>query len=411
MFHNYLIKPRKIIFVFLVFFSSLIMFGQPCDDDATQIISADVSTIKYESRNGKTLYYLDDPYTSYSSALKGPQMTVLQRSWKSPPGDNPSPDGKSTIAFETKSCDPSTTCSGHTNQKVNFHFLYKQTENGLAFNERRFIGFNVMVSRDLPSINKDAILVQIWQGSPHGPPFSAVVSRNNDNISASLVFRIKNNETGSNPSSPKIEIGRIQNFEYSQWYQIVLELSPEHDFMSHQSGDTTLGIFYKNSNEENYSLIKYEDSWGYEPENASGDCPYANQCDKVPNPTMDFKFGIYRPSDNTALQARFSAIKIANTFSAADPVCDNTNTLSNEDYESPKEYFRIYPTFITDRCIVDINSNNLKNFKNIEVFDLLGKKVLTTKVTSSTSQVSFQSLKSGPYYIKINNHLEKVIKK
>lgn len=291
----------------------------PCPSGVDRVIDGNSATIAGPPTSGG--YELTDNDMVFATALKGPFPTTdpdyYQRAWLSPTnydGIGPS------IAYEVRGC--TTDCENVDGglQKINHHFLYSSPAEGLAFGERRYIGFALRVSRDDPT--GEPILFQLWQGSPHGPPMAGRLRQELDD-SLSLFVDIANNDTGSNPSASRIELGSIPDFQKDTWYSIWLSLYPEHESMEHQTGNVTLEMRYKDENDSTYSTaFSYHGKWGYVP----GDgCVYANQCStQGPNQTIDFKFGIYRPAEDTALQARFDNLKITQSGWQAEPeyVCE-----------------------------------------------------------------------------------------
>src|SRR5690625_184147 len=70
-------------------------------------------------------------------------------------------------------------------------------------------------------------------------------------------------------------------------------------------------------------------------------------------------------------------------------------TLSVEDFETASN-IDIYPNPATDRFYVKVNNN-----AQVEVFSIIGKKVVQTQVADQNTAVSIQNLKAGVYIIKI----------
>ena len=79
-----------------------------------------------------------------------------------------------------------------------------------------------------------------------------------------------------------------------------------------------------------------------------------------------------------------------------------TSTLSNEDFIS-NNYFSVYPNPTNSR--VNIKSDN--KFDEVEIFDVLGQKVLSSKI-SENQEIDMSLLQSGTYLLKLKN--EEVIK-
>src|SRR5690625_1442840 len=70
-------------------------------------------------------------------------------------------------------------------------------------------------------------------------------------------------------------------------------------------------------------------------------------------------------------------------------------TLSIKEFETATS-IDIYPNPATDRFYVNVNSN-----AQVEVFSIIGKKVVHTQVADQNTPVSIQNLKSGVYIIKV----------
>ena len=79
-----------------------------------------------------------------------------------------------------------------------------------------------------------------------------------------------------------------------------------------------------------------------------------------------------------------------------------TSTLSNEDFIS-NNYFSVYPNPTNSK--VNIKSDN--KFNEVEIFDVLGQKVLSSKI-SENQEIDMSLLQSGTYLLKLKN--EDVIK-
>ncbi len=63
------------------------------------------------------------------------------------------------------------------------------------------------------------------------------------------------------------------------------------------------------------------------------------------------------------------------------------------------EGLQIYPNPTTNNRVFIVTDN--ANFKEIDVFDLLGKKVFSTTSNSTTKELNLSQLKSGVYLIRI----------
>ncbi|MCW8128607.1 hypothetical protein [Microbulbifer halophilus] len=253
----------------------------------------------------------------FETALKGPSPEWspdhYRRAWLSP---NSYGYGAS-LAYEVRGCTDECDSSDSSiyMQKVNHHILYSDPNEGLNFGERRHIGFAFRASQDQPI--RDTIIFQLWQGSPHGPPLAGKLRTEGDG-SLSLVLLALNNDTGSNPSASRIEVGKVENLAIGTWYSVTISLFPEHTEMEHREGNTTVGFRYKRIDETYYhDAFAYHGKWGYIP---GSSCQYAGGCEKLgANNKIDFKIGIYRKAEDTTLQVRFDNIKLTKSLWQSKP--------------------------------------------------------------------------------------------
>jgi hypothetical protein len=270
----------------------------------------------YDAKLDKNVFLTERGQT-FVSAIKGPKSSSLGRMKQHASIDSSGfPEGPSisySLAPCTAACDnPS---SMIYMQKVNHHLTYiPRTSAGLAFDERRYIGFAMKYDGETP-IN-EVILFQLWQGAPFTPPFAAVAF--GENGKKYLKFVVRNDETGSNPSAVPHEIARIPLVSKG-WYQIILSISPEHAKMKHRDGNTTLQAFVIKPASKRWEVAaKYHGKWGFDPMSS---CHYAGKCDlgRKPNGKMDFKFGAYRKGDASHIKVTYDNLRLTKDFEAAMP--------------------------------------------------------------------------------------------
>lgn len=276
---------------------------------------------QFSGRNAKldpVSLVLEDDNQVFAPALKGPSPADQPNRFRNATLSDDGFPSAPSIRYELTPCesecnDPS---SAIYMQKVNHHFLYRDNlPSGLAFGERRYIGFAFKYEGELP--HREIIVFQLWQGSPFSPPFAAVLNQQDHKLH--LKFEVRNQDTGSNPSATPLEIGRISDFKPGSWYQFVLNVFPENDSMSHRPGNTTLELAAQGPGAPEFSKVfSYHGKFGY---SAGDSCHYSGHCNMAekPNSTLDFKMGLYRHSDSTLAIARFDTVRLASTFEAARP--------------------------------------------------------------------------------------------
>jgi hypothetical protein len=228
--------------------------------------------------------------------------------------------GHPALEFNADPCLDPMLCTRTQTQKANFHLLYdgKGAAAGLRFDQRRFFGFLMRIDHAEPK--KPAILIQFWQGAPHGPPF-ALMANPSSNGQLTLSASIMNSTTGSNPSAQRLEIGNLQGIQTGVWYAFIIEAFPhlnDQAMLPHE----TLNVSFKRADMDTpfKTFASFSKGWGFDP-SKNGGCIYAGRCEtKPPNPLIDFSFGVYRPVDPTPLRVSYDNIKMATSRSGADPL-------------------------------------------------------------------------------------------
>jgi len=74
------------------------------------------------------------------------------------------------------------------------------------------------------------------------------------------------------------------------------------------------------------------------------------------------------------------------------------NTLSINDFES-KQFISVFPNPTSE--LLNINFNNFDNEINLVLFDILGKKLFSKKITTTDYKINISHLPSGTYMLKI----------
>jgi hypothetical protein len=142
------------------------------------------------------------------------------------------------------------------------------------------------------------------------------------------VFTVRSNTVGGGSgfnSDNGHEIGRVA-MPTNSWYDFVLSLYPEPDEDAHQSGNVTMGVYYRVSGFPNWSLISYYGKWTYNTTNPG--CPHDGNCSLPdPNTTVDFKMGLYKSTDSyTKHRVSFANLKLATQWAYAQPTYFCTGT-------------------------------------------------------------------------------------
>lgn len=289
----------------------------------------------HDATYNTSLLTVYDNGTSFPAAHKGPRPAsdpdFYQEAWFSPTikyHDLPA------LTYRTRRCSQTGDCEGYTTQKLHHHFLkHTDEEVSVASPARRYVGFGFRVdsysepSEDLGQIDGTPLVFQMWQGSPHRPPFAAHLVPDGDG-SSSLVFIVRSNTVGGGSgwdSDNGHEIGRMP-VNLDQWYEIVLSLYPEPDEDTHRSGNVTVGVYYRKAGNSTWSSFKYYGKWSYNTTNPG--CPYVGDCSQPdPNDVVDFKMGIYKSTRSyTKHKVSFANIKAATEFAYADPTYFCTDT-------------------------------------------------------------------------------------
>lgn len=83
--------------------------------------------------------------------------------------------------------------------------------------------------------------------------------------------------------------------------------------------------------------------------------------------------------------------------------------LSISDYENSKQNLEIFPNPSYDG-VLNVNFTKTTNIEaNIEVFNILGTKIFSSKTTSNKNKLDLSSLLKGVYVLKVNKFVKKVI--
>lgn len=82
---------------------------------------------------------------------------------------------------------------------------------------------------------------------------------------------------------------------------------------------------------------------------------------------------------------------------------------TNRTESSSLDKVQIYPNPVTNGKIY-VNSEN-NSYKEIELYDMLGKRVLSTDMTSSQKELNVTNLKAGVYILKISDKTNSITRK
>ncbi|MGB4206283.1 MAG: T9SS type A sorting domain-containing protein, partial [Bacteroidales bacterium] len=89
----------------------------------------------------------------------------------------------------------------------------------------------------------------------------------------------------------------------------------------------------------------------------------------------------------------------------ADAYIETVSEKSSEIYETQTtDFFRVYPNPTTGIFTLELNSVNASGSVNIEIFNMLGERILyTEQQTNSHYQFDLSGNKAGIYFIRVNN--------
>lgn len=80
-----------------------------------------------------------------------------------------------------------------------------------------------------------------------------------------------------------------------------------------------------------------------------------------------------------------------------------TTTLSNNAFEAEQVDFTIFPNPSSKDLNISVSQNTVVEKFNMEIYDVLGKKVLSETISNRNTTINIQDWSSGVYLIKIQN--------
>jgi hypothetical protein len=327
-----------------------------CGSSVQRLLDADAATLANEDYNPP--FQLTDNGMTFWTDVFGEQGktsggAAAVRAWRS---DVSFGGSSKSLAVETNPC--ATSCTDGK-QKLMYKFLRSDPNRSLttdpASRVRRYLGFAIRVSGDIPRYDEPPLLAQFWQGDPHAPPFMARLERQSS-TAMDLVFYTRDNDSGSSPSQEPEWRGSIENFQRDEWYQVRINALPEHVDAPHQLGSTTIQVKCRGPapcecSDPNatdcdsygwHEVFDFHGDWTYVEDSccqydhtcdscsgnpSSTDCPAPSACSEVGAPAeeanerVDLLLGIYYPSGETGkhIAARFDNVKLGTTASSVDP--------------------------------------------------------------------------------------------
>ncbi len=118
--------------------------------------------------------------------------------------------------------------------------------------------------------------------------------------------------------------------------------------------------------------------------------------------------------DETGLVKAISAGKASIIVTTKDG--EKTDTCKVTVIENPtavndiaKSEFAVYPTVVENGFNIEVNANLVNS--NLEVYNLLGVKVLSQKITAQKQYINVSNLASGVYAVRLNGKTSKIVKK
>lgn len=114
--------------------------------------------------------------------------------------------------------------------KINYTVIKGSAPNAPTFDGRAvYFSFSIRLDPnhfEAPTTGRGYVIAQWWQGTPFSPPLSLQLDLSDDPAkSPHLVFSIKNEDTGANPSAQAIQVPLTANasMDRGKWYSFVVE--------------------------------------------------------------------------------------------------------------------------------------------------------------------------------------------
>lgn len=172
-----------------------------------------------------------------------------------------------------------------------------------------YFGYAFKLHRDFETPVEMTMISQVWQGSPHSPPFSVQITpnwRKNDGENGEdilqLEFWVRNDATGTMHYDEPLVIGKT-HIELDQWHTLAYEFVPSY------VGETEPGSIRIWRND--VLIVDWRGNWGYRPA-VWGGVDGANTGSAV-------LFNIYRDRQDTWASVIFDSLKYGNALEAVKP--------------------------------------------------------------------------------------------
>ena len=200
---------------------------------------------------------------------------------------------------------------GCCTDKTEYQFVRSGDANRIRFQGDKgfegpyYFGYALKLHKNFETPVKNTMISQVWQGSPHSPPFSMQVTPNwskNRGRTLQLEFWVRNDTVGTMHYDEPIVIGKTE-VDVDHWYTLA------HEFVPSYVGDSNRGSIriWK----DDVLIVDWRGKWGYRPA-AWGGVKGANTGNAV-------LFNIYRDRQDTWASVIFDAVKYGKTLADVQP--------------------------------------------------------------------------------------------
>lgn len=102
---------------------------------------------------------------------------------------------------------------------------------------------------------------------------------------------------------------------------------------------------------------------------------------------------------------------IVTSFSAQAQTAKNTGLADQVKTENTLDKVQIYPNPVTSGKIYINVETNTTTTKNIELYDMLGKRILSTEMNGYQKELNVANLKAGVYILKLSEKNNNITRK
>ena len=78
-------------------------------------------------------------------------------------------------------------------------------------------------------------------------------------------------------------------------------------------------------------------------------------------------------------------------------------TLSNDEFDLAEVNFKLYPNPSSDELNISLENQRQPGESNLEVYNVLGQRVLSQKLTEQLTTINVQEWNRGVYFVKISS--------